>query len=748
MSERREPQGVPGPAAVDARAAGAPPAPAPLRKARLFSWRPSRAGLLHLVIIWLVVLGAWGLAHDRLSPKSWRIPDGLHGDDVLVLTWIRAASELDFVPFASRTVSRLGAPYQANWNDYPMYEPVVIFLIGMVARWTDLITASNLGLVASFLASATSFYFCCRLLRWRREWCAAGALLFAFTYYQSWHGLGHLLLTYDFTVPLAVMGTWLLTAGKRIRLGDRVFWLCAGAGVLLGMGNPYNLAMWLQFLVLGFGLRFLLLRWKGDLAVGGVIMAMTALGFLAVNANTICYQMVHGGNQAAMWRGYEDLELYALKPIELVLPPWQHRLTFLTDVSRRYAKAAWVHGEMFSPYLGVVGLGALVWLVAEFGLRVLNPRKAPRRLPSHAPLCLWVLLYSAIGGLNCFLGLVFGLLYFRGSNRYSIFISAIVLFFLVARMSRLVRHWHRGASYALAVVVTAIGLLDQLPARSQALSQALAKEVENDQRFCRALEDRLPPGGMIFQLPLMVFTEADAIQECEPYDHLRPYLWTRHLRFSFGSVKGRTREDWQAQVAGLPLDQAVKELERYGFAGLYLNRKAWKDHGELMLKELAKFGKSQWIEDDAHEQVCVVLNPSPNPVWPHSDDAAQIVYKRGWVMSEHGPDGPRHWAGGESSLYFMNDQPREGSFRLMGVVGAMSPRRVDIQFNGQTIWSEQLGAKNGRDVDVRLHARPGRNYLYFRSDREPEPALGQPQAIRVAQGILKLQIVKDPPTGP
>ena len=93
----------------------------------------------------------------------------------------------------------------------------------MAARCTDLITASNLGILASFLASATSFYVCCRILRWRREWASAGALLFAFTYYHTGRGLGHLLLSFDYTVPLAVMSVWLLSASRQLRLGDRVF---------------------------------------------------------------------------------------------------------------------------------------------------------------------------------------------------------------------------------------------------------------------------------------------------------------------------------------------------------------------------------------------------------------------------------------------------------------------------------------------------------------------------------------------
>ena len=524
--------------------------------------------------------------------------------------------------------------------------------------------------------------------------------------------------------------------------------MCVGGGLVLGMGNPYNLNMWLQFLCLGLGLRFLLRRRKGDLAVGGVIMAVTALAFLAVNANTICYQMAHGENQLGMPRAYRQLELYALKPIELVLPPWEHRWVWLTDTSRHYAKWAWVKGEMFSPYLGVVGLSALVWLVAEFGLRVLNLRKVPRRLPSHAPLCLWVVLYSAIGGVNCFLGLRFGLMSFRGSNRYSIFILAIALFFLVSRMSHLVRRWNRLASYALAVSVAALGLLDQLPPQNLNEVETALKQLESDRAFGRALEERLPPEAMIFQYPVMGFPESDPVRGCDVYDHLRPYLWTKALRFSFGSVKGRPREDWQGQVGQLPLDQAVKELERYGFAGFFINRKAYEDHAEDALKQLAKLGRTQLIEDEGHDLVCVGLNPSPDPAWPHSDDAAQIVYKGGWERFELGPDGLIHPASGNSSLYFVNEHPQSCYFRLTGVVWAKSARGVTIQFQGKTLWRDHLEAGQQQPVDLRLSARPGRNYLYFESDRKPEPPPGRPQGIRVVQGIPDLQIVRDPPPRP
>ena len=139
---------------------------------------------------------------------------------------------------------------------------------------------------------------------------------------------------------------------------------------------------------------------------------------------------------------------------------------------------------------------------------------------------------------------------------------------------------------------------------------------------------------MIFQVPVMNFIDADPINDCQPYEHVRPYLWTKTLRFSFGSVQGRPREAWQTLVMNLPIEQMVPQLEQFGFGAIYFNRKAYKDHAEAAIKDLARLGKTQLIEDDAHELVCVQLTPSPHPALPHSDDVAQIVFTRGWVPEE------------------------------------------------------------------------------------------------------------------
>ena len=327
-----------------------------------------------MVVVFLV----WSLSHyHRPFPKSWSAPLEYRGDGTFVLGCIRAVSELDFLPFLNRTVSRLGAPYSANWNDFAMFEILPFFLMGLVARWSNLIIGWNVGILLSHISSAVSFYASCRLLRFRREWSAAGALLWTFSYYHYVRSQGHLPIAFDYTVPLGIVCCSLMAASRRFRVGGGIFWLSVLTGCAFGLGNPYNLNLWLQFICLGIGLRFLLFRSKADLLAGTLIVGATIVSFLVGNLNTIAYQFVHGENQYGMLRAYKHLELYALKPLELFVPPPTHRLVWLADIGRKYANRTVYKGEMFSPYLGLVGIGALAWLVVEFGLRVLNLIQGP-----------------------------------------------------------------------------------------------------------------------------------------------------------------------------------------------------------------------------------------------------------------------------------------------------------------------------------------------------------------------------------
>jgi hypothetical protein len=120
---------------------------------------------------------------------------------------------------------------------------------------------------------------------------------------------------------------------------------------------------------------------------------------------------------------------------------------------------------------------------------------------------------------------------------------------------------------------------------------------------------------MLFMLPLVEFPEGRDPGARE-YEHLRPYLHSHRLRFSFGTDKGRPRESWQLETAALSPDRMVESLERYGFAGILLDRRAYPNKAADLLADLAAAGRHAVAAHTAGDYVFVPLRPVAAPVPP------------------------------------------------------------------------------------------------------------------------------------
>lgn len=681
---------------------------------------------VRVLALMLTVALVWCLNHDRMALRNWSVPVDYHEDTLMVMSWIQSAADGDFVPFLSKDIHRLGAPYEGNWNDWPVWGEEIIFGLGLVAKVVGLLTAANLGVLFGYLSTAVAFYACCRLLRFRREWAFVGAGLFAFTYFHAYRGLHHLMHTYSHTVPFAILSVWLIGFSRRMRLWDWRAWLCLATAFVMGLTNPYNLNLFGQLLCLALAAQWFTQRRKANLVVGAMALGLIVVCFLAINLDTFGYGWAHGKNADALQRYYYESELFALKPMELVIPPTSHKIAALAELGKHYLLQAWVKGEMFSPYLGVVGVAGLLWMFGEAIWRQLKRRHCPQRVSAHAVQVLWVMGFAVIGGLNCLIA-AYALPLFRGSNRYSIFISALVLLFLVSRLSRLSRGWQPSTRLAVAAGVLVVGLFDQLPqAISSEETAAWSKMVENDRAFTEAMEAKLPRGAMVFQLPVMPYPESTPVQGVQAYEHFRPYFFSKQLRFSFGSNKGRPREDWQQDVEKLSPAEMVKTLERYGFAALYLNRKGFADQGQALLRQLAETGKGQILEDAAREQVCVLLNPSANPELPPPGSRIPLTFPSGWVAINQGQGGQQCWAGGNASVVFYGSDKELTSRTLTCQVASMMPRRVGLKVNGVEVWNATLAGNQVAPVTLTFDARPGKNKLEFTTDSYTRPSKYEP----------------------
>ena len=242
-------------------------------------------------------------------------------------------------------------------------------------------------------------------------------------------------------------------------------------------------------------------------------------------------------------------QIYGLKSVDMIAPLSTHRFQVLADFGVAHRAVSPLQDE--GSYLGIVGIAALALLVGRAVSGVVN-RRTPA-VPMEAWQVLWVLLFFSTGGLNAILGLL-GFTLFRTGCRYSVVILAIVLLHAAKWLTALQTQMEERACDGRTQILFQGWSGCRVPAESLGSASPLTDgHAEGDDRaasgggsrFVAEMEAVLPEQAMVFQLPVMEFPEAPVLGLL-PYDHFRPYLYSKTLRFSFGSVKGRDRDKWQS----------------------------------------------------------------------------------------------------------------------------------------------------------------------------------------------------------
>lgn len=553
----------------------------------------------------------WSWVYNRTSLVAWQTPLGYGNDAWFQLGVAKAFMDGDVFPVLPKWVDQLNAPYSANWNDFPITEEFIHAIMGWLGRGMGLFPAANFMVLLAHLLAGFSFWYVSRQLNYRPAFAFMGSILFAFSQYGFARNLSHITLTYYWHVPLMLMVTYWTYSSNPIQVKSRKWFVAIVVAVVSGTFNPYYTGMFLQFL--GFAVLLHLVRKQYSLIWFPVLLiGMTAIGFFIMNADTLSYAWLHGANYGATIRGFADLERFGLKIPDLVFPPQYHAWQSWADYGQRhYILPRMIKGEMLSSYLGLVGLSGLIWLAGTGVYRLLQG--STQLIPVHAWQTLWVLLYSIVGGLNNLLG-TFGFILFRSTNRYSIFILTIILLFMVRQLSRACPP---KMVVLVALVVLVIGLWDQLPPKvSAAQIQKTDELVQIDRNFAKQLESQLPKNSMIFQLPEVAFPEYGRLNQMDDYEHFRPYLFTQHLHYSYGTNKGRGDTDWQSDVSQLAPAEIVDRLEAYGFAAIMINRKGYDDKGTRLIKGLVNINRP--VLADNGELVAIRLKPAVSPILPKS----------------------------------------------------------------------------------------------------------------------------------
>jgi phosphoglycerol transferase len=658
---------------------------------------------------------------------AWQTPLHYGGDAIWGMSFAKAFMDGDISPVLHKRVAHLNAPYSANWNDFPVTEEFIFAMMGWLGRAVGLFPAANFMVLLAHLLAGLSFWYVCRVLNYRASFAFSGALLFAFSHYILWRNLAHISYTFYWHLPLMLLVTWWAYSSRPTHIKSRHWFAAITIAAVSGALNPYYTWMFLQFL--GFGVLLHLVRKQYLLIrLPLLLIGVAATSFLIMNADTLIYAWLHGANFHAVIRDLAGLEHYSLKIPELVFPPEYHAWRGWAKYGQsNYFLSTLIKGESGSSYLGLVGLSGLVWLMGTGLYRLLQGKLL--LIPVHAWQTLWVLLYSLAGGINLLLG-TFGLILFRVTSRYSILILAIVLLFVGREISR---KCPDKMVVLMALGIAAIGLWDQLPPKVSASQiQQIADFVQHDRNFAIELESQLPQNSMIFQLPVAAFPEIPPIHQMADYEHLRPYLFTRALHYSYGTNKGRGDADWQIALSKLSPTEMAAKLEAYGFGAIMINRKGYEDRGAWLINEFVN--TKRLVVADNGELVAIRLTPAKVPILPE----LPVLYGAGWSVDE----GTHRWAvssRAEVTLFNNSKQPRSViiDFTLM----TLKPRNVKIGLNGKTLEYLSLGISGSvphfKSGPVIL--TPGQNILFIETDVPPElPGTGDPR--KLSFGITNFEI--------
>lgn len=593
----------------------------------------------------------------------------------------------------------LGAPFGQNLYDFPQGGDRLHLFIerALTVVTDDPMIVVNMYFALGFVLVALSAYLVLRLRRVGPLVAGLASVLFAFLPYHLWRGEQHLTLSAYFAVPIGVLvAIWAIEGGLPLtpsswktwppRQRNRRLLGLAACVVVLGSSNSYY-AVLAVLLILGAGLISALHRGELRPAISAAVICASIGLVLVINlAPEIKYRLDHGANPEVGQRSVPESETYGLHLTQMLVPQPSHRVDLLAKAGVR-ARAVEAPGEGGS-YLGMIGVGGFILgVLAAFGLRVGGGTREPliRRL---GQLMLVALLVGTVGGLGFSIA-VLGFTQIRSWGRIVVFIGFMALAVMALIGSRWLETLRTGRSKVLAgaglVLLTSIGLLDQVPGDARPNYAVGEVYQAADTEFFADMEAALPDGAMVFQLPVMSFPEHPPLGDVGSYDHLRGYiLGSNELRWSAGGMAGR-EADWQETWETQPVDRMVEGLAAAGFDALYLDRWAYPDHGASLHGELlpitgppageSAYGRMRWYDlRGVENRLSAELSDEELEELRRAIFAPLEVLFDGIFAEEVGADGPFRWMTTEASIVLENrgEDSREVILRLtpIGVVGS------------------------------------------------------------------------------
>jgi len=621
----------------------------------------------------------------QLWHAEFRVPFGYGGDGLQYSRDAKTIVETGWV----QATDRLGAPFDQQLYDFAISGDNGNFAIMKIlaALTSDWALVLNLFFLLTFFTASWSSYLCLRWLCCGRTSSVVTSILFGLAPYHFGRGAGHLLLSSYFVVPVAVVVAVRAAAGVPLiaRRNDAPHFVGRPSAALF---HARATLPWVVLLLAcaSFGSYYAFFT-VITIALCSLVIATTrrsikpllcAVSYVTVVAGmfgfnilpNLLFRAEHGVNAFVAQRQPIELDLYGLRVIQMLTPVPGHWLGPLRSASETLTEG---YPSESSQFFGLVGAAALLMIFGWLAVRVVRRQRADQAENDVRPLlaCLtvaWILI-ATTGGLEWFATL-FGFTQLRAWNRVSILILFVCLAWLARTVGPLVRCWvaasvirSRMAS-GLAVAVLLFGIADQGSASFVPKTNLYSGTFASDKAFFGSIENQLPTGSMVYQLPYRRFPEEAPLFGSGDYDLYRPYLHTSTIRWSYGGMKGR-EADWQARLQNVSTPEFTRDILAIGYSGLVIDRAGYSDYGLQIEQELfAVTGRGAAQSSDGRWSFFDLTELAPEfgskhelaDVADHLLNAPRLNAK-GCSGSEGSGLDQFHWCGQSGSIHIFDPDP-------------------------------------------------------------------------------------------
>jgi phosphoglycerol transferase len=636
----------------------------------------------------------------RLWDASMRVPiDAAINDASFFLASVKDVVEHGWFthnPDLAAPLGQSNLDFAASFGDTGHY--VLIRAIALVLH--NPIVAFNAFYLLCFPLTAVTAFLVLRDLGAARLPALVTAVLFALLPYHLLRGQNHLFLAAYYAVPLGVWLVIALAEGRTLigRGAPRRSAITLLACVVVASASNYYAVFTMLALLFVVPVAALARRSLTTVVQGALVLAAIGIVFGLCHAPPVLYAADHGRNTAIAERSPQESEIFGLKLTQMVLPRPDHRLGFLARRSKAYEARTPLTAEGFSPSLGTVatlGLAGALIVLLMTGLANTEVSLRRQRTSIAGAVALVCFLIGTTSGISALIAFEITP-QVRGWNRISLLIAFASLLVVALALTALGERWReRGrpawVPAALVVAIGVLGVLDQTSGRDIPAYAANKAVWSNDDAFVRTMEDRLPRGTLVLQLPYVPYPENGVVNAMLDYDLFKGYLHSDRLRWSYAATKGRP-EDWQDDAAALAPDELALVATTAGFDAVYIDRAAYVDNAtavEAALKDVtgaagpvaaSANGRLAWYDlrplaarlaakttlSERHALRDALIRP------------VEIGFGRGFSFAETSNGLPFRWSGTDAQLDVDNPLPQVRRVRFTATLAGATPEPAKV----------------------------------------------------------------------